>query len=49
MNWITSWPERAAISASMRAGMAVTSMWSTVTSTPTCLPQSTANLSNHLS
>jgi hypothetical protein len=35
MNWITSWPEPAEISEATRVGMPVTSMWSTVTSTPT--------------
>src|SRR5919198_5207374 len=49
MYWIRSWPWPAWISAAMRAGIWVLSMWSTVTLTPTFLPQSLANGSNHLS
>src|SRR5918996_6242849 len=49
MYWMMSWPDPAASSDSMRAGIWVLSMWSTVTLTPTFLPQSLANGSNHLS
>jgi hypothetical protein len=49
MNDARSWPERAEISDSSRAGIVVTSMWSTVTFTPTLRPHSSAKRSNHLS
>ena len=49
MNWTTSCPDFAAISAPKRAGIVVTSMWSTVTFTPTLRPHSSAKRSNHLS
>jgi hypothetical protein len=49
MNWITSWPCPAETSAAMRVVICAWSMWSTLTLTPTLLPQSRANLSNQVS
>ena len=49
MYWITSWPWPAWISAAIRVGIWALSMWSTVTLTPTFLPQSWANGRNHWS
>jgi hypothetical protein len=49
MNWMRSWPWPAWISAEIRAGIWTLSMWSTVTLTPTFLPQSLAKGSNQLS
>src|SRR5436853_6564966 len=49
MYWMRSWPWLAAISAAMRAGIWVLSMWSTVTLTPNFVPHSLAKGSNHLS
>ena len=47
MYWITSWPWPAWISAAIRVGVWALSMWSTVTLTPTFLPQSWAKGRNH--
>src|SRR4029453_774874 len=49
MNWMRSWPWPAWVSAAIRAGIWVLSMWSTVTLTPTLEPQSLAKGSNHVS
>src|SRR3954454_240293 len=49
MYWMRSWPWPAATSAAIRPGISVLLMWSTVTSTPTLLPQSLTKGSNHVS
>src|SRR5512132_349233 len=49
MYWMRSWPWPAWISAAIRVGIWALSMWSTVTLTPTFLPQSLANGSNQAS
>src|SRR3954451_11281980 len=49
MYWMRSWPWPAATSAAIRPGISVLLMWSTVTLTPTLLPQSLTKGSNHLS